>query len=184
MLNEESKIMMFSVPNDFVGRHYVGIIAIYCYATKNNYHPSIICSDAWELLPKATRSVCLSLIFRLCTNIPWLPNITLWNQKVKVAQSCPTLCHPWTIQYMEFSSKNTGVGSLSFSRGSSHPGIELRSPTLQVDSLPAEPQGKPKSTGVGSLSLFQRIFPTQELNWGLLHCRRILYQLSYEGSPR
>ena len=25
--------------------------------------------------------------------------------------------------------------------------------------------------------------PDQELNWGLLHCRRILYQLSYEGSP-
>ena len=24
---------------------------------------------------------------------------------------------------------------------------------------------------------------TQELNWGLLHCRRILYQLSDEGSP-
>ena len=60
---------------------------------------------------------------------------------------------------------------------------EPRSPALQVDSLPAEPQGKPKNTGVGSLSLLQQIFPTQELNWGLLHCRRILYQLSYEGSP-
>ena len=34
--------------------------------------------------------------------------------------------------------------------------------------------------GVSSLSLFQQIFLTQELNWGLLHCRRILYQLSYE----
>ena len=31
-------------------------------------------------------------------------------------------------------------------------------------SLPAEPQGKPKNTGVGSLSLLQRIFLTQELN--------------------
>ena len=38
------------------------------------------------------------------------------------------------------------------------------------------------NTGVGSLSLLQQIFPTQELNWGLLHCRRILHQLSYEGS--
>ena len=26
-----------------------------------------------------------------------------------------------------------------------HPGIELRSPALHVDSLPAEPQGKPKA---------------------------------------
>ena len=40
-----------------------------------------------------------------------------------------------------------------------------------------------QNTGVSSLSLLQRIFPTQELNWGLLHCRQILYQLSYEGSP-
>ena len=40
-----------------------------------------------------------------------------------------------------------------------------------------------KNTGVGSLSLLQGIFPTQELNWGLLHCRRILYQLTYQGGP-
>ena len=49
------------------------------------------------------------------------------------------------------------------------PGIEPRSPTLQVDSLLADPQGKPRNAGVGSLSLLQRIFPTQILNWGLLH---------------
>ena len=71
-----------------------------------------------------------------------------------------------------------------FSRGSSHPGIESRSPALRADSLPAEPPGKPKNTVVGSLSLLQWIFPSQESNRGLLHCRRILYQLSYEGSPR
>ena len=41
-----------------------------------------------------------------------------------------------------------------------------------------------QNTGVGSLSLLQGIFPTLELNWGLLHCRWILYQLSYQGSPR
>ena len=60
-------------------------------------------------------------------------------------------------------------------------GIKLRSPTLQASSLPAEPQGKPKNTGVGSLSLFQQIFLTQESNQGVLHCRWILYQLSHEG---
>ena len=57
------------------------------------------------------------------------------------------------------------------------------SPTLQVDSLQAEPQGKPKNTGVGSLSLLQGIFPTQELNQSLLHCRQVLYQLNYQESP-
>ena len=41
-----------------------------------------------------------------------------------------------------------------------------------------------ESTGVGSLSLLQRIFPTQGSNPGLLHCRHILYQLSHKGSPR
>ena len=46
-----------------------------------------------------------------------------------------------------------------------------------------EPPGKPKNTGVSSLSLLQGIFQTQELNQGLLHCRQILYQLSYQGSP-
>jgi len=35
---------------------------------------------------------------------------------------------------------------------------------------------------VGSLFLLQGIFPTQGLNQGLLHCRRILYQLSHQGS--
>ena len=37
---------------------------------------------------------------------------------------------------------------------------------------------------MGSLSLLQGIFLTQELNRDLLHCRHILYQLGYEGSPR
>ena len=40
-----------------------------------------------------------------------------------------------------------------------------------------------QNTGMGSLSLLQWIFPTQELNWGLLPCRRILYQLSYQAGP-
>ena len=75
--------------------------------------------------------------------------------------------------------QNTGVGSLSLLHGDlPNPGIEPRSLTLQADSLPAEPQGKPKNTGVVGLSLLQRIFPTQESNGGLLHCRGILYQLS------
>ena len=36
---------------------------------------------------------------------------------------------------------------------------------------------------MSSLSLLQQIFPTQGLNQGLLHCRQILYQLSYQGIP-
>ena len=40
-----------------------------------------------------------------------------------------------------------------------------------------------QNTGVGSLSLLQRIFPTQGSNPDLPHCRRILYQLNYQESP-
>ena len=38
-----------------------------------------------------------------------------------------------------------------------------------------------QNAGVGSLSLLQGIFPTQGSNPGFLHCRHILYQLSYQG---
>ena len=63
-----------------------------------------------------------------------------------------------------------------------NPGIEPRSPAGQEDSLLAEPQEKPQNTGIGSLSLLQQIFPTQESNRDLPHCGQILYHLSYEGS--
>ena len=60
-----------------------------------------------------------------------------------------------------------------------------------VVSNPLRPQGlcspwnsPGQNTGVGRLSLWQRIFPTQESNPGLLHCRWILYQLSHQLSPR
>ena len=84
---------------------------------------------------------------------------------------------------MEFSRLEYWSGSPFPSPGDlPNPGIKPRSPALQADSLPAEPQGKPKNTGVGSLFLLQGIVQTQELNWGLLHCRWILYQLSHQGS--
>ena len=38
-----------------------------------------------------------------------------------------------------------------------------------------------KNTGVGTHSLLQDVFLTQGLNLGLLHCRQILYHLSYQG---
>ena len=50
--------------------------------------------------------------------------------------------------------------------------------------LDCSPWNSPgETTGVGSLSLLQGIFPTQGLNPGLLNCRQIFYQLSRKGSP-
>ena len=103
--------------------------------------------------------------------------------KVKIAQQCLTLCDP--MGYIVHGILQARILEwVAFPPPGDLPnrGIKPRSPTLQADSLPAQPLGKPKNTGVGSLSLLQRIFPTQESNWGLLHCRWILYQLSYQGS--
>ena len=72
------------------------------------------------------------------------PRIHWKKVKVKVAQSCLTLCDPQVL----YSPRNS-------------PG---------------------QSTGVGSLSFLQGIFPTQGSNPGLPHCRQILYQLSHKGA--
>ena len=59
----------------------------------------------------------------------------------------------------------------------------VMSNSLQPHGLYSPWNSPGQNTGVGSLSLLQGIFPTQESNQGLLHCRWILYQLSYQGSP-
>ena len=84
-------------------------------------------------------------------------------KKVEIAQSRLTLCDPMdctvhgnlqatTVEWVVFPSP----GDLP------NTGIEPRSHTLQADSLPAESPGKPKNTGVGTLSLLRQIFLTQD----------------------
>ena len=72
-----------------------------------------------------------------------------------------------------------------FSRGSSQPRDQTQVSHIIgrffTSSATREAQ---EYSGVGSLSLLQQIFPTQELNQGLLHCRCILFQLSYQGKTR
>ena len=106
-----------------------------------------------------------------------------WSQSCLVVSNS-LQPHELYVQSVEFSRPAHWMGSLSLLQGifptqGSNPGLLI----LQADSLPAEPQGEPKNTGVGSLSLLQCIILTQESNRGLLHCRQILYQLSYQGSP-
>ena len=107
-----------------------------------------------------------------------------YSSCVDITQSCPTLCNSmdYTVHGI-LQARILEWVALPSPGYFPYPGIEPRSLTLQADSLPAEPPGKPNNTGVGSLSLLQWLFPIQESNWGLLHCRQILYQLSYQGSP-
>ena len=64
---------------------------------------------------------------------------------VKVAQLCLTLCDPmdYTVHGI-VQARILDRVAFPFSRGLPNLGIEPRSPALQVDSLPAEPQEKPR----------------------------------------
>ena len=103
---------------------------------------------------------------------------------VKVAQSYPTLCIPrdYTIHGI-LQARILEWVAVPFSRASSQPRIEPRSPTWQVDSFPPEPLGKPWDAGVSSIFLLQQIFLTLKSSQGLPPCRWILYHLSYQGIP-
>ena len=105
------------------------------------------------------------------------------------AQSHPILCDPMdyippgSSVHGDSPGKNIGVDCHAFLQGIfPTKGLNLK-PAVQAGSLLFEPPGKPVNTGVHSLTLLQSIVLTQESNWGLLHCRHILYQLSYQGSP-
>ena len=118
-----------------------------------------------------------------CFNILIIVANAAWNMKVKVAQSSLTLCNPVdSTVHGILQARILEWVAFPFSRGSSQTRNWTSSPSLQADSSSAESQGKPKNTGVNSWSLLQGIVPTQELNWGLLHWRWILYQLSYQGT--
>ena len=95
---------------------------------------------------------------------------TAWHMvkvKVKVAQLCPAICDPmdYTIHGILQARILKWVAFPFSRRPLPNPEIEPKSPTLQAAFWPAELQGKLQNTGMGSLSLFQWIFPTQELNW-------------------
>ena len=105
-----------------------------------------------------------------------------------VAQSCLTLCNlmdcrlPGSSVPGDSSGKNTWVDFHALLQGV-FPTQDRTNVSLQVDSLPSEPPEKPKNTGVGNLSLLWEPYSDPGINQGLLHCRWILYQLSYQGSP-
>ena len=106
-----------------------------------------------------------------------LPSPAFGSATTKSLQSCPTLCDP--IDGSPPSSSVHGIFQQEYWSG-----VPLPSPRqILYIYKSAKPPGKPKNTGVGTLSLLQRIFPTQESNRALPHYRRILYQLSHQGSP-
>ena len=135
------------------------------------------------------------LVHILPQNCRLLPT-NQWHMEVKVKLlSCVQLfVTQWTVAcqasppFMEFSRQEYWSGfPFSFSRGKRKVWSQPRDHT-QVSHIASRlftlwATRSPKSTGAGSLSLLQQVFLTQELNQGLLHCRQILHQLSYQGNP-
>ena len=102
---------------------------------------------------------------------------------MKVVQWCPTLCDPmdYTVHGI-LQARILEWVAFPFSKGSSQPRDQTQDSLIAGEFFTSWTIGKPKNTGVGSLSFLQRIFPTQKSNQSLLHCRWILYQLSYQGA--
>ena len=96
---------------------------------------------------------------RLLTGKAILVNALL--SEVKVAQSCPTLCDPidcslpLSCVHGILQARILEWVAFPFSRGSSNPGTEPKSPTLQADFLPSEPPGKPIAWD-GAVKSFQQ----------------------------
>ena len=95
------------------------------------------------------------------------------------------LCHRCCQSRLDFFESWIPPHMLSFS---SHwkwsESLSVVSDSLRLHGLYSSWNSPGQSTGEGSLSLLQGIFPTQGMNPGLPHCRQILYQLSHQGSPR
>ena len=98
----------------------------------------------------------------------WLKLLIFIKWKWKSLSHVWLFATPWTIQ-----SKILEWVAFPFSRGSSQPSDWMQVSHTAGRFFTSWATGKPKNTGVGSLSLLQWIFPTQELNWVLLHCRWI-----------
>ena len=96
--------------------------------------------------------------------------------KVKVAQSCSTLWPHGLHGILQ--ARILESVDFPFSRDLPNPRIKPRSPAMRADSLPAELQWKPKNTGVGSSSLLQQVFPTQDNNFSI-HWQSILLFLPH-----
>ena len=104
--------------------------------------------------------------------------------KVKVSQSCLTLCDPmdYTVHGI-LQARILKWVVFPFSKGSSQPRDWTQVSHIAGKFFTCWATRQAQEYWSGYLSFRQWIFPTHESNWGLLHCRGTLYQMSYDRSP-
>ena len=103
--------------------------------------------------------------------------------KVKVAQLCPTLWDPRDLVHGILQARILEWVAFPFSRGSSQPRDWTQVFHIAGWFFTSWATREAQEYWSGEPIPSPVDLPTQESNQGLLHCRRILYQLSYEGSP-
>ena len=109
---------------------------------------------------------------------PHIRRYVKWSE-VKVIQLYPTLWDP--TEYAVHGILQARIlewGAFPFSKGFSQPRDWTQVSHMADGFFTSWATREAKNTGAGNLSILQWIFPTQESNWGLLHRRQILYQLS------
>ena len=146
----------------------------FCDVSSWIHTESEYCCLRENVLPRTVimyREIFLSVSKAKQSSFLWTSEVNGTSSLLCCVVSCPTLCNP-----MDYSQPGSSVPwgfsrqkilewvAMPSSRDLPNPGIEPRSPTLQEDSLPSEPPGKPKNTGGGSKSLLQGIFLTRDLN--------------------
>ena len=106
-----------------------------------------------------------------------LPLLWYWCLVTKLW--CPTLCNS-----VDCSLPGSSVHGISQARILENESCSVVSDSLGPHGILSPWNSPGQNIGLGSLSLLQGIFPTQESNQGLLYCRWILNQLPYQGSPK
>ena len=122
--------------------------------------------------------------FKLAVFIVFVPTLAWWRQDVWFILFIKTIIVQILSNHLNVSGHRMGalmcravlghsvVSTLCDPRDCSAPGFSVHG------------DSPGRNTAVGCGAFLQGIFPTQESNQGLLHGRWILYQLSYQGSPR
>ena len=113
--------------------------------------------------------LCYEVMFRVKVKVTSLSRVRLFAT-------------PWTIQSIILQARILEWVTFPFSKGSSQPGDWTQVSCIAGGFFTSWATRAPQEYWSGySLSLLQLIFLAQESNQDLLHCRWILYQLSYEG---
>ena len=142
---------------------------------------------SWEVYwdsPGPSSAWWLTGSLRGLRKLVYLSGLLQWEVKVKVTQLCPTLCDPmdYTVHGIVQARILEWV-AFPFSRGPSQPRAQTQVSHIAGGFFTSWATREAQEYQSGYSSPVDLPFLVQELNQGLLNCRWILYQLSYQWSP-